>query len=162
MRTLTIAAILLASTAALAQNGTTLRVQKNMAAVYRVDTTEAISSITVGNPKIMDVAPLTDRSILIEPHIAGTTNLTFFNKDKRPIKDLTVVVDEQGSGFVRIHNKAMLNSFTTFTCWSDGCQFVGENTVAEPAPLPRGHQSINQSVSGEGQPPVAPITIPAR
>ncbi len=65
----------------------------------------------------------------------------------------------------KVHNKALLNSYTTYSCSYKGCEFVGEHTVEEPAPLPRGHrryhvkQSINNGEAGQ-QPPPATVTIP--
>jgi hypothetical protein len=66
---------------------------------------------------------------------------------------------------ITIHNKGMLNSYTKFSCSNKGCQFAGENTVAEPAPLPSGNSSttVHQSVNGQvgpGQQP-ATVTVPA-
>jgi hypothetical protein len=145
-----------------------VRVKRGIASVYRIDTREPFVTVNVGDTKILDVIPLTDRSLLLQGQKAGTTNVVFFDEMKQPIEDLTVSVDEQGAGFVKIHNKAMLNSYTMFNCWETGCEFVGENTVAEPAPLPRGNQNItstiNQSLNnGEGGQilPPASVTVPA-
>jgi ribonuclease Z len=70
-----------------------------------------------------------------------------------------------GQHSITVHNKAMLNSYTMFSCSNKGCQFARENTVAEPAPLPRGNSgsTVRQSVTGEvgpGQQP-ATVTVPA-
>jgi hypothetical protein len=111
-----------------------MHVTEGIGTYYHFDTT--FHTLAVGDPSIVDVAALTDHSVLIEAHKSGTTNLVLFDANKVPLKDLTVIVGKQG--VVRIHNKAMINSYTEFTCWKSGCQFVGENTVAEPAPLPHG------------------------
>jgi hypothetical protein len=144
----------------------TIHVTKGIASTFRLDTREPFETVTIGDNKIIDVAPLTDHTLIIQAHETGTTNMIFLNTAKVPIKNVAVVVDAQGSGFVKIHNKAKLNSYTMFSCWDKGCQFAGENTVAEPAPLPRGHSktSIDQAVSGEvneGSPAQpAGVTVP--
>ncbi len=166
MRNLIIAAAVLLSTSALAQpdaiNGTsTVRVQRGIASVYRIDTGQAFKSVNIGDPRIADIVPLTDRSLLIQGHVTGTTNLIFLDNQSIPIKEVVVIVDEQGAGFVRIHNKALINSYTTFSCWNNGCQFVNENTVTEPAPLPRGNfnGTYNQTQGGGAQSPTS-INVP--
>jgi hypothetical protein len=166
MRSLIIAAAMLLPTGAWAQpdaiNGTsTVRVQRGIASVYKIDTEQSFKSVNIGDSRIADIVPLTDRSLLIQGHVTGTTNLIFLNSQSIPIKEVIVTVDEQGAGFVRIHNKAQVNSYTAFTCWNNGCQFVGENTVAEPAPLPRGNYSQNYNQNpGSGTQAPAPANIP--
>jgi hypothetical protein len=161
-----IAGILLLPVSASAQpdavNGTaSVRVQRGIASVYKIDTDQAFKTVNIGDARIADIVPLTDRSLLIQGHITGTTNLIFLDSQSVPIKEVIVTVDEQGGGFVRVHNKALINSYTAFTCWNNGCQFVGENTVAEPAPLPRGNysQNFNQN-QGSGTQPPAPVSVP--
>jgi hypothetical protein len=83
-----------------------------------------------------------------------------FNEQKIPVRNVTLVVDAQGSGFVKIHNKANAASFMQFSCWEQGCQFIGENTVSEPAPLPRGYYNSTYNQGGNGQPGVQPSLPP--
>ena len=118
----------------------TVHVTQGLAFYYRTDGLP-FANISVGDPAIVDARPLTDKAVLLQGYKTGTTNMIFFDRDWTPLRDVTVVVDAQGSGFVKIHNKAVLNSYTEFSCWQTGCQFRGENTVAEPAPLPRGYLS---------------------
>jgi hypothetical protein len=47
-----------------------------------------------------------------------------------------------------------------FSCWEQGCQFIGENTVSEPAPLPRGYYNSTYNQGGNGQPGVQPSLPP--
>jgi Pilus formation protein N terminal region len=132
----------------------TVHVTQGLVTYYRADS-QSFATISVGDISIIDANPLTDRAVLIQAYKTGATNMIFFDRDKMPIKDVTVVVDAQGSGFVKIHNKAMLSSFTEYNCWQTGCQFRGETTVSEPAPLPRGYlnQTVNQSVTTQGNQP---------
>jgi len=131
----------------------TVHVTQGLVTYYRADS-QPFATISVGDTAIMDATPLTDRAVLIQAYKTGATNMIFFDRDKIPIKDVTVVVDSQGSGFVKIHNKAQLNSYTEFSCWQSGCQFRGENTVAEPAPLPRGYLSTTTIMQGNQQPSI--------
>lgn len=161
MNKLLVAAIALLPTVAFAQPEETIRVQRGIASVYKIDTEAPFSTVNIGNSKVADVVPLTDRSLIIQGHTTGTTNIIFLSKGNIPIKNLAVVVDEQGSGFIQIHNKALLNSYTAFSCWSNGCQFVGENTVSEPAPLPRGNYNSNYNQSSQpGLQPPSPMSLP--
>lgn len=141
---------------------TAIRVQRGIASIYKIDTDQPFDTVNIGDSKIADVVPLTDRSLIIQGHATGRTNMIFLDRSKTPIKEITVTVDEQGDGFIKVHNKALLNSYTAFSCWNAGCQFVGENTVAEPAPLPRGYQNLNQSINqgSSGLQPAAPISVP--
>jgi Pilus formation protein N terminal region len=143
----------------------TIHATKGIASIYRLKGEESFATISVGDPNIVNVTPLTDHSIVIQARQTGTTNLIFLDSAKTPVKDVAVVIDAQGSKSITIHDKAMLNSYTKFSCGNKGCQFAGENTVEEPAPLPRGNSTstVNQSVSGEVGPgqQAATVTVTA-
>jgi len=133
----------------------TIRVTQGMASYYRTD--KAFTDVSVGNSAVADVHPLTDHALLIQGNKTGTTNMLLFDAQKAPVRNVTVVVDAQGSGFVKLHNKANASSYMEFSCWEKGCQFIGENTVAEPAPLPRGYYNYSSTVSqGNSQPSTQP------
>jgi len=149
---------LLLATAANAQppaETQTLHVTQGLATYYRAD--KPFANVSVGNTQVMDARPLSDRALLVQGYKTGTTNIILFDKDYAPLRDITVVVDAQGSGFVTIHNKAKIASYTEYSCWNNGCQFLGENTVSEPAPLPRGYYSSTSTYNqGNPPPPVVP------
>jgi hypothetical protein len=132
----------------------TIRITQDVASYYRTDA--AFTDLAVGNPAIADVRPLTDHAVLIEGRKTGTTNMLLLNAQKVPVRNVTIVVDAQGSGFVKIHNKANAASFMQFSCWEQGCQFIGENTVSEPAPLPRGYYNSTYTQGNGGQPATQP------
>jgi hypothetical protein len=132
----------------------TIRITQGISSYYRTDA--AFKDVSVGNTTVADAIPLTDHSLLIQGHKTGTTNILLFNEQKIPVRNVTLVVDAQGSGFVKIHNKANAASFMQFSCWDGGCQFIGENTVSEPAPLPRGYYNSTYSQGGNGQQGVQP------
>ena len=54
--------------------------------------------VTVGNPEVADVLPLSDRTIYVLGKNVGQTNLAIFNKTGRPIAvvDILVTYDAQG------------------------------------------------------------------
>jgi hypothetical protein len=156
-----LAVLLLSTTSAIAQpeiTPDTIHITQGVASYYRTDA--AFTDLAVGNPLVADVRPLTDHAVLIEGRKTGTTNILLFNEQKEPIRNVTLVVDAQGSGFVKIHNKANAASFMQFSCWEQGCQFIGENTVSEPAPLPRGYYNSTYNQGGNGQPGVQPSLPP--
>jgi Flp pilus assembly secretin CpaC len=156
MKSVIIATALLASTAAIAQP----EIHVTEGFVRHLEYSEPIGSVSVGDAKVADVLPLTDREFLVQSHKIGTTNLLMLSKDKKVLDEIIIVVDRPISGLVRIHNKALINSYTEFSCAENGCQYVGENTVQEPAPLPRGHvqqhfEGIYHQDGGQ-QAPIAP------
>ncbi len=55
------------------------------------------ASAVVGSPEIADVLPMSDRVLYIQGKKAGTTNISIFSADKRPIGilDVDVVIDTQ-------------------------------------------------------------------
>jgi Flp pilus assembly secretin CpaC len=136
MKSVIIATALLASTAAIAQPE--FHVTEGF--VRQIDTTgEPIGSVSIGDTSIADALPLTDHSFLVQSHKIGTTNMLMLDKNKQVLDEIIIIVDRPISGLVRIHNKALANSYTEYSCAPNGCQYVGENTVQEPAPLPQGH-----------------------
>jgi pilus assembly protein CpaC len=60
-----------------------------------VRTDQGLADITVGDPDIADVSPLTDHSLSILGKRIGTTRVTVYNADKRPIGifDIEVTYD---------------------------------------------------------------------
>jgi Flp pilus assembly secretin CpaC len=152
-----LAALLLSTTSAMAQPDIvpeTIRITQGITSYYRTDA--AFKDVSVGSTAIADAIPLTDHALLIEGHKTGTTNMLLLDTQKVPVRNVTIVVDAQGSGFVKIHNKANAASYMEFSCWEKGCQFIGENTVTEPAPLPRGYFNSTYTQGSGGQPVTQP------
>jgi Flp pilus assembly secretin CpaC len=142
MRTTIITALLLASTAAIAQP----EIHVTEGFVRHLEYSEPIGSVSIGDTSVADAVPLSDHTLLVQSHKMGTTNLLFLGKDKQVLDEIIIVVDRPVSGLIRVHNKALINSYTEYSCKENGCQYVGENTVQEPAPLPHGH--VNQIFQG--------------
>jgi len=72
-----------------------LVVALNKSEVLEVDT--AFKRVTVGNPEIADVLPLSDRTIYVLGKQIGLTNLAVFTADDRPVAvvDINVTYDVQ-------------------------------------------------------------------
>jgi Flp pilus assembly secretin CpaC len=130
--------------------------------------------VKIGDPRVVDIPESkagslrADNEADLVPISAGATNVIFFDKDNKVIKNVGIIVDDGGlPGRIKIHNKAMLNSFTLYRCSSTNCEYTKEVTVQEPAPLPKGNLNqnqnvITQSLSGEGgQQPPAGVTFPS-
>jgi Flp pilus assembly secretin CpaC len=158
MRTAIIAISMLASTAAFGQPD--MHVTEGFVKQFEF-TGEPIASISIGDTAVADVLPLSEHSFLVQSHKIGHTNMILFDRNKQVVDEIIVTVDRPMNGLVRIHNKAMLNSYTEFSCAPNGCQFVGENTVNEPAPLPRGHfhGTYDHNSSGPQQAPAVPAVV---
>ena len=144
MRTTTLVAIsMLISTAAFAQPE--FHITEGFVRQFEF-VGEPVASLSVGDTSVADAIPLSEHSFLVQSHKIGMTNMMLFDKDKKLIDEMIVIVDRPISGLVRVHNKALINSYTEYSCTSTGCQYVGENTVQEPAPLPQGH--VQQQFEG--------------
>ena len=113
-------------------------------------------TIVVGDPKIVDTQAVTDRTIIITPQAEGETTILFLDEQNEPLNYLSITVDVAGPGRIKVHNKALLSSYTNYRCTSDGCQYVNELTVTEPAPLPRGHS--DQTTRDATPTPTTPTT----
>jgi hypothetical protein len=82
--------------------------------------------------------------------VIGPLN-TFVLKGKKQGITNVIVLDDTGTeiynsiievgfgGTVKIHNKALLTSYTAYRCTRGGCVYVDELTAKEPAPLPAGY-----------------------
>ena len=109
-------------------------------------------TIVVGDPKIVDTQAVTDRTIIITPQAEGETTILFLDEHNEPLNYLAINVDVAGPGRVKIHNKAQLNSYMSFRCTSQGCQYVDETSMREQAQLPRGQTSQQQQPQIEAPP----------
>lgn len=102
-------------------------------------------TIHITDPAIVDIVVVSDRSAILVPKAVGKTSVDFLD-EKAAFATLNVLVgNDAGYRQIEVHNKALLTSATNFRCGRGECLFVGETTVQEPAPLPRGHSE--QSVS---------------
>lgn len=73
-----------------------LTVPLNKSEIVEVD--QAFKRVTVGNPDVADVLPLTDRTLYVLGRAVGQTNIAIFSRSDRPIAvvDVNVTYDVQG------------------------------------------------------------------
>lgn len=138
------------------------------------------SAVRISNPGIIELVPITDHILLLKGIKVGNSDIFLFGGDGRLQSLLTVNVDDYNYRIhdpipdpgsktysqVEVHNKEKLDSQTNFRCGPDGCHYVGEVTVAEPAALPTGYtQSTNNTNNSyTGLPPLTispPPSAPA-
>jgi len=126
---------------------------------YALGTEKPFKNAIIGDNKIVEILTIeagteksisSNRQVNLVPRAEGETNILFLDEKDVVIKELIVVVDSKPgafhSGFMHVHNKALISSYTVYRCWETGCQFKGEKTVSEPAPLPRGHGESQSTI----------------
>ncbi len=135
------------------------------------------TKVIISDPDVLGLLPISSQSAVLKALKAGNTDILFFNNEDL-VKSIEVIANDSvvrrsavpdreahlpAFWRVEIHNKALLTSQTNFLCGPDGCHYVGELTVTEPAQLPRGWS--NQTVisaGGQGAPQVTVPAAPAR
>ena len=95
----------------------------------------------IGNPEIADFTFGPRNTFWFIGKKEGTTNVIVLdNATGKQMYAAKIEVVPYDKGVTRVvnHNKAMLNSYTSYRC-DPGCTYVDEVTVKEPTALPRGH-----------------------
>jgi Flp pilus assembly secretin CpaC len=120
----------------------TIPLRPNFISTFTTD--KPFKTVLVGNPKIVEVTVQDDRTVVLTPQTVGETNIIFLDERNVRITSINVLIDEGvGTSRVKIHNKALVTSFTAYRCWENRCEYVDEVTAKEPVELPRGN--LNQS-----------------
>jgi Pilus formation protein N terminal region len=145
----------------------------------QVSVGEPFTQIVISNPRVLDVLPINDMDVVLFAKNTGNSDILFY-KTGILIRSLEVTVDNtvfrRGAAAdsearlpsfrkMEVHNKSLLTSQTNFLCGADGCHYVDEVTVQEPAPLPRGYYNNtnnNNNAGGFGPIPVQPVPTPNR
>jgi hypothetical protein len=104
----------------------------------------------IGDPAIADVVFGPHNTFMFVGKKEGITNIVVLNDDNAAeIYRARIEVGDVDR--VKIYNKALLTSFTSYRCTPD-CEYVNEVTAAEPAPLPKGYSNQNiQSSTASNQ-----------
>jgi Flp pilus assembly secretin CpaC len=121
--------------------------RKGHVSVYKTDV--PFSSIQIGDPKVVEVTASSDRTVSVLGLDKGSTNVLFLDDKGEVTSELKIAVDPPprtrpptaGSvgvpgRLVKVHNKALVTSYTLYVCGPDYCDYRGEMTAKEPAPLP--------------------------
>jgi hypothetical protein len=144
----------------------------------RLKLKSSFKAVYVTDNDVIDVIARTDQAVTLLPKKEGETNLYFVGQNNDVVLSLDVTVAKfvgvttTDSGteitpyrLVEVHNKAKLDSVTNFRCGANGCFFVGETTVEEPAPLPAGHSQAsrtdNEKIDYQNTAPPAGVSAPA-
>jgi Pilus formation protein N terminal region len=137
----------------------TVPLRPNFISTFTTD--RPFKTILIGNPKIVEATAQDDRTVILTPQAVGETNIIFLDERNVRITSINVLVDEGvGTSRVKIHNKALLTSFTTYRCWENRCEYIDEVTAKEPAPSgpPKPSGSFWETIFGPrpSSPPSSP------
>jgi Flp pilus assembly secretin CpaC len=103
-----------------------------ISATYTVGT--PYKTIQIGDPKIVDVLAITDRSFNLQAQANGITNVILFDEQGVAVKSVTVlVVDPQdpAAHTVKIFNlSGQLSGSSNYECSATtGCQYLGASEI---------------------------------
>ena len=100
----------------------------------------------IGDPAIADFTYGPQNTFMFIGKKEGITNIIVLRDgDGAEMYNAMIEVSSAEVNLMRIHNKALVTSFTTYRCYPDNCVYVTELTATEPAALPRGNSSIQSS-----------------
>lgn len=84
----------------------------------------------VDDPNIVDIYPISDHKVRLEPKGFGDTHVTFYDKNDDLIQAVHVQIEHP----VTVTWPGPRNVGTTsFQCWATGCEFVAQTKYEEPA-----------------------------
>jgi Pilus formation protein N terminal region len=143
----------------------------------RLKLKSSFKAVYVTDNDVIDVIARTDQAVTLLPKKEGDTNIYFVGQNNDVVLSLDVTVAKfvavtnTDAGpeispyrLVEVHNKSKLDSITNFRCGPNGCFFVGETTVEEPAPLPIGHSEAsrtdNEKIDYQNTAPPAGVSAP--
>jgi hypothetical protein len=82
-------------------------------------------TVRIGNPKILDAKPVSDHRLELQPIAPGTTDIAFYNEKGDLMRDVDVVIQEQGLGFLEIVTPGSDRPRSLlYRCSSHGCEYV--------------------------------------
>ena len=143
--------------------------------VRQVILNQPYTEVVPSNPEVVDFLPINNVTVVLKALKVGNSDVLFFTNGKL-IRSMVVTVDDFVSrrggavpdpealsyGTMEVHNKRLLTEQTNFRCGPDGCHFVGEVTVSEPAPLPRGYYNNTNTNTNSGTGLVPVPTLPTQ
>lgn len=110
---------------------------------------ESIRTLTIGNPEIADVAPLTlqaggpdgrppptysDRTFILTAKKVGETNLLAVNTAEKAVYRGTLLVGGGEIGRLTVHSRRSLHEYWTYRCSELNCQRFDDKYERQPAP----------------------------
>ena len=136
-------ALALASWASMARCENLLQLAPGFAAAVRVaGADKGKFTAIVGDPAIADVTFGPQNTFMFVGKKEGITNVIVLkDSDGTEMYNARIEVGSADVGLTRIHNKALITSYTLYKCAPDGCDYMKEVTASEPARLPLGYSS---------------------
>ena len=102
----------------------------------------------IGDPSIADLTFGPQNTFLFIGKKDGITNIIVLNdSDGTEIYTARIEVGAAEMGLSKIHNKALLTSYTLYKCSTDDCNYVKEVTSTDSARLPIGYSSVQSNTS---------------
>ncbi len=149
----------LLSTQAHAQDSSVI-LQLNRVITYSTD--KPFTKAVPGNTRILDIVPVTDHEVVLQPQAVGSTNILFLDPHGIILANIDVRVDdpvEIGRHGVELHNdSSKLGNAAYYRCSSDGCVLADETIMRStltPAPAAQINQTIREAPAPQ-TPPQAP------
>jgi Flp pilus assembly secretin CpaC len=138
-------ALALASWASMARCENLLQLAPGFATAVRVTGADKGKfTAIVGDPTIADVTFGPQNTFMFVGKKEGITNVIVLkDSDGTEMYNARIEVGSAEVGLTKIHNKAMVTSYTVYKCAPDGCDYRNEVTASEPARLPIGYSSQN-------------------
>jgi hypothetical protein len=135
------------STQTYAQDSSVI-LQLNRVVTYSTD--KPFTKAVPGNTRILDIVPVTDHEVVLQPQAVGSTNILFLDPHGLILANIDVRVDdpvEIGRHGVELHNdSSKLGNAAYYRCSTDGCVLADETIMrSTPAAAPP-QQTITQSV----------------
>jgi len=93
-----------------------------------------------GDTKVVEIFPLTDRKVILQPLAVGATNILFLDTKGEEVANVSVRVDqsvheEGGATRIQVHNvPGKIGSATAYRCGNLGCDYL-EDVNIKPAPV---------------------------
>ena len=101
---------------------------------YTLDTT--YKTIQIGDPRIVDVLAITDRSFNLHAQAIGRTNIVLFGEKGGAVKNLDVIVEDDFQDpnihTIEIHNLSQLSGSSSFLCSATRCQYLHATELQRP------------------------------
>jgi hypothetical protein len=157
LRSVLALSVALISSHALAQPPDSVVLQLNRVVSY--STSNPFTKAVPGNVKILDVVPVTDREVILQPQSVGSTNILFLDAHGEILANIDVRVDdpvEIGRHGVELHNVPQkLGNAAYYRCSAIGC-VLDDETIMRATPVLQSAAESHAPAAAEAHPAAAP------
>ena len=113
-------------------------------AVHVADAEKGKFTAIIGDPTIADFTYGPQNTFMFIGKKEGITNIIALkDADGTEMYNARIEVGSAEVGLLKLHNKALVTSYTLYQCTPDDCNYVKEVTATKPARLPLGYSSQN-------------------